>query len=434
MTTDAASTSRKRKSLTPTEHRGSTQESLPKKRKKRREKKDLIYPSVCFNQEIASILWMPQKADLVAVRKHSDDLAKKTSTLTSTEATKARQETGKRHERRTPAFVRDRVPESQRVLKPLLTSCTSLYEIAEDLQALDITEDETANIRCSCLRKDRATRLTSRDEAKKMTMKAFGLKYGPISKLGTIGEYFRTREDLSGTKKFRMKFTTKSSIAGFFAVLKRDEKTTYPDMKFKSKFAPSNSIEIPRDISRDHFSRGASRANDVCSSATFVRGRVLHQRSATAYVPESKSNRVCAIDPGVVNFATVYDPDGWTFSCSEEEVRAVDAMKSILALKDNACKENIWTKYERRRRRAEEFEERGAPFSLSSSQTYALHVTEGFPLRERHAPNVVLLAFGELPHRTSALVPNSRDGAETFEGGGIRRHARDSFGGRQRGN
>ncbi|KAG2805917.1 hypothetical protein PC116_g13067 [Phytophthora cactorum] len=44
--------------------------------------------------------------------------------------------------------------------------------------------------------------------------------------------------------------TTKSSIAGFFAVLKRDEKTTYPDMKFKSKFAPSNSIEIPRDISR----------------------------------------------------------------------------------------------------------------------------------------------------------------------------------------
>ncbi|KAG3181836.1 hypothetical protein C6341_g6260 [Phytophthora cactorum] len=30
--------------------------------------------------------------------------------------------------------------------------------------------------------------------------------------------------------------------------------------------------------------------------------------------PESKSNRVCAIDPGVVNFATVYDPDGWTFS------------------------------------------------------------------------------------------------------------------------
>ncbi|KAG3018112.1 hypothetical protein PC121_g16254 [Phytophthora cactorum] len=30
--------------------------------------------------------------------------------------------------------------------------------------------------------------------------------------------------------------------------------------------------------------------------------------------PESKSNRVCVIDPGVVNFATVYDPDGWTFS------------------------------------------------------------------------------------------------------------------------
>ncbi|KAF1772471.1 hypothetical protein GQ600_5643 [Phytophthora cactorum] len=104
-------------------------------------------------------------------------------------------------------------------------------EIAEDLQALDIAEDETANNSAisnqeqkekldqmsaaqraiyskivARSRKDRATRLTSRDEAKKMTMKAFGLKYGPISKLGTIGEYFRTREDLSGTKKFRMKF------------------------------------------------------------------------------------------------------------------------------------------------------------------------------------------------------------------------------------
>ncbi|KAF1795637.1 Transposase IS605, OrfB, C-terminal [Phytophthora cactorum] len=61
--------------------------------------------------------------------------------------------------------------------------------------------------------------------------------------------------------------------------------------------------------------------------------------------PESKSNRVCAIDPGVVNFATVYDPDGRTFSVKDarsvlkRKFEAVDAMKSILALKDNACKE-----------------------------------------------------------------------------------------------
>ncbi|KAG3114781.1 hypothetical protein PI124_g6450 [Phytophthora idaei] len=60
---------------TPSRKR-TTQESPPKKRKKRREKKDPLHPNVWFKQEIASILWMPQKADLVAVRK-PDDLARK---------------------------------------------------------------------------------------------------------------------------------------------------------------------------------------------------------------------------------------------------------------------------------------------------------------------------------------------------------------------
>ncbi|KAK1935222.1 hypothetical protein P3T76_010988 [Phytophthora citrophthora] len=37
---------------------------------------------------------------------------------------------------------------------------------------------------------------------------------------------------------------TKSSIVGFFAALKRVDKTEFPFLKFKSKFAASNSIEI----------------------------------------------------------------------------------------------------------------------------------------------------------------------------------------------
>ncbi|OWZ23906.1 hypothetical protein PHMEG_0001130 [Phytophthora megakarya] len=36
----------------------------------------------------------------------------------------------------------------------------------------------------------------------------------------------------------------KSSLALFFAKKRRDEKTTFLDMKFKSKFSPSNTIEI----------------------------------------------------------------------------------------------------------------------------------------------------------------------------------------------
>ncbi|ETK95433.1 hypothetical protein L915_01635 [Phytophthora nicotianae] len=111
-------------------------------------------------------------------------------------------------------------------------------------------------------REDRMTRLTSRDKAVKMTMKTFGLKNRPIAKLGTMAEYFRNTRGLGramqvqdevGDSAYRdfMK-ATKSSIAVFFvAALTRDEKTTYPDMKCKSKFAPSNSIErLRRDLSK----------------------------------------------------------------------------------------------------------------------------------------------------------------------------------------
>ncbi|KAG2866823.1 hypothetical protein PC129_g946 [Phytophthora cactorum] len=275
---------------TPSRKR-TTQESPPKKRKKRREKNELLRPRVWFKQEIASILWMPQKADLVAVRKPRRPRKKRQARLRRRKQRKRDKKRGKRHERRMLAFVRDRVPESQRVLKPPLTSwfdvdnlaqatlqhgwrtnpmLTHRYrEIAEDLQALDIAEDETANSMIKIRlfptreqkekldqmfaaqraiynkivarsRKDRATRLTSRDEAKKMTMKAFGLKYRPISKLGTIGEYFRNKRGLKRHKEVQDKVrdyayrdfmkATKSSIAGFFAALKRDEKATYPDI------------------------------------------------------------------------------------------------------------------------------------------------------------------------------------------------------------
>ncbi|OWZ19220.1 Transposase [Phytophthora megakarya] len=57
-----------------------------------------------------------------------------------------------------------------------------------------------------------------------------------------------------------------------------------------------------------------------------------------------KSERVCAIDPGVRKFATVYDPDGRTFSVKDartvlkKKFEAVDEMKSMLAQMTNACK------------------------------------------------------------------------------------------------
>ncbi|KAF1795636.1 hypothetical protein GQ600_5705 [Phytophthora cactorum] len=196
---------------TPSRKR-TTQESPPKKRKKRREKKELLHPRVWFKQEIASILWMPQKADLVAVRKPRRPRKKRQARLRRRKQRKRDKKRGKRHERRSllsfeTVFLnlKDRVEND-----PMLTH--RYREIAEDLQALDIAEDETANsmikIRLFPTREQKEKLdqiLTSRDEAKKMTMKAFGLKYRPISKLGTIGEYFRNKRGLKRHKEVQDK-------------------------------------------------------------------------------------------------------------------------------------------------------------------------------------------------------------------------------------
>ncbi|ETL83644.1 hypothetical protein L917_16432 [Phytophthora nicotianae] len=224
-------------------------ESVPKKRKKKRqEKTDLLHPSVWFKQDIARVLWMPQKIDLVSVRKPRRSRKKRRVRFCRRKKRKRTKKRGRRHERRTPAFVRDRVPESQRLLEPLLTSWFDVdnlaqatlpsgwrttfvpvahryHEITEDLQELDIENEESVNsvikIRLfptkgqkekldqmfaaqrainnkmvARSRDDRASRLTSRDKAAKMTIKEFGLKYQPIAKLGTMADYFRNKRGL----------------------------------------------------------------------------------------------------------------------------------------------------------------------------------------------------------------------------------------------
>ncbi|ETL83645.1 hypothetical protein L917_16433, partial [Phytophthora nicotianae] len=105
-------------------------------------------------------------------------------------------------------------------------------------------------------------------------------------------------------------------------------------MKFKSKFALSNSIEIPtRAINvvelhdqtalRFHPTFFGFDKNDgivihenLPALTTSARLQRLREGEYYLCVPrlrtfqKTKSERVCAIDPGVVNFATVYDPDG----------------------------------------------------------------------------------------------------------------------------
>ncbi|KAG3122231.1 hypothetical protein PC128_g27809, partial [Phytophthora cactorum] len=64
-------------------------------------------------RECWDLRW-PQKADLVAVRKPRRPRKKRRTRLRQRKQRKRDKKRGKRHERRTPAFVRDRVPEAQR--------------------------------------------------------------------------------------------------------------------------------------------------------------------------------------------------------------------------------------------------------------------------------------------------------------------------------
>ncbi|KAK1945227.1 putative transposase [Phytophthora citrophthora] len=402
----------------------------PSKRKKRRETSELLHPSIWFKQEIATALWMPQKADLVSVlkpRRLQKERRVRSSHRKKRKRTKRRE---RRHARRTPAFVRERVPESQRLLEPLLTSwfdvdnlaqselpsrwrlpCMAVghryLEMDETLKALDVEDEESVNsvikIRLyptngqkekldqmfaaqraiynkmvALSNDDRKTRLASHDKAVKMTLKEFGLKYRPIATLETIDKYFRNKRGLKRHKEVNdqvrnsayrdfMK-ATKSSIAGFFAALKRGDKTEFPVLKFKSKFAASNSIEIrAREINVvEQDAQTALRFHARFFGFAKNDGIVVHEelpplmmsvrlqrlREGDYYIcvprlrifQETKQERVCAIDPGVVNFATVYDPDGRTFSVKDahnvlmKKFEAVDALKSQLALKDNVCK------------------------------------------------------------------------------------------------
>jgi transposase len=163
-----------------------------------------------------------------------------------------------------------------------------------------------------------------------------------------MGQYFRNNKALARHRQvpdevresaYRdfMK-AIKPSIAGFYAKLKRDESTTFPVMQFKSKFAPSNTIEFMARPFKVVHKQGLDYArfkqkffgfdkddgielHETLPKLTMsVRLQRLREGEYYIIVPRKKAfarsetTRVCAIDPGVRNVITVYDPEGRTFS------------------------------------------------------------------------------------------------------------------------
>ncbi|RLN92374.1 hypothetical protein BBJ28_00025699 [Nothophytophthora sp. Chile5] len=212
---------------------------------------------------------------------------------------------------------------------------------------------------------------------RKMTLAELGKKYRPAAQTKTMSAYFRNKRSLqrhlqvhdevrdSAFRDF-MK-AVKSSLALYFALRKKEKKTSFPELKFKSKFAPSNSIEIgsrgvtvvhgEKDYVRFHptffgfgKSDGVELREKLPEPTHSIRLQRLREGEYDITVPRfvefqpTQSSRVCVIDPGARNFATVYDPDGRTFSVKDaytvlkRRFEVIDAMKSKLALMDDESK------------------------------------------------------------------------------------------------
>ncbi|KAK1944588.1 hypothetical protein P3T76_004500 [Phytophthora citrophthora] len=101
---------------------------------------------------------------------------------------------------------------------------------------------------------------------KRMSLSALCTKYRPIAVLTSMSKYFKNNkkalarhhqvhDEVRDSAYRDFKKAVKSSRALFFTMKAKGEETKYSDMKFKSKFAPSNTIEIRsrhvRAIDRD---------------------------------------------------------------------------------------------------------------------------------------------------------------------------------------
>lgn len=205
----------------------------------------------------------------------------------------------------------------------------------------------------------------------------------PIAQSGTLHQFFRRKgaaarhisvnDDVRSSALKDFVKGWKVAVKNYYTLRDEGKKTTFPVMKFRSLWARSNSISIrARDISvinsasisKVHFHAmyfGFKRTDSASTDGIPVVGsippiehgvRLQRLREGDFYLcilqskqfEPSGATRVCAIDPGVRNFATVYDPEGRTLSVKDVRGKIkrcfdfIDHTKSILSRMDNVCR------------------------------------------------------------------------------------------------
>lgn len=169
---------------------------------------------------------------------------------------------------------------------------------------------------------------------------------------------------------------------GLLEASQKEKDTTFPVLNFKNKFARSDSIELrvsrgslkDYNIDSDRFARFHSiffgfkegEGIRICGALPLLSHSVrLQKLRGGFYYPiihrlvnicRAKSKHVCAVDPGVRKFATIYDPSERTLTIKdaakkiERRFETIDALNSKLARIVNECKSHS-TKPELRQRK-----------------------------------------------------------------------------------
>ncbi len=202
----------------------------------------------------------------------------------------------------------------------------------------------------------------SKDDCYKLNKKELAIKYREISQKHSLEKYLPNyhldvpEEVMDSTYRDFIK-SIDSSKALHKSLKENNKKTTFPTLTFKSRKDNSSSIEIrSRSIKEcdnkqirffsTYFNfkknEGFNALNNLPELNYSI--RLLRTRNQQYYLcipiykefKQTLNNKVCAIDPGVRDFLTLYDPDGNTLGITDKDNHVfrrcleIDRLKSKL--------------------------------------------------------------------------------------------------------
>lgn len=210
----------------------------------------------------------------------------------------------------------------------------------------------------------------SKDDCYQLTKKQLADKYRGVSQKHSLTNYLpdyhlNVPEEVMNSTYRDYEKALVSSKALFFSLKEKDSKTTFPELSFKSRRDNTSSIEIAsRSIKVSdtnqvrffpkYFGFKKDEGFDIKEQfpKTDYAVRLLRTRSQKYYlcIPRCTTkdpvigNSVCAIDPGVRDFITMYDPTGLVLGVKDKKEAIfrrcllIDKINRLLTTEENKRK------------------------------------------------------------------------------------------------